>query len=169
MQIDSDLPYLEPLLMWLRNDESLKPYFTDKSFFMPKLDLQKAADEALKGDCPSPTALWIFPMDTDAASTTTECRSAGTHSFAIVLWVQCIRESFELVKRDGEVVLGGQFMELTTMRKAVKKSIAAFAKDNTSKFPNRFFEKVIWLRDRNLYPQEDSFLGTSIEYRVNIL
>ena len=46
MQIDSDLPYLEPLLMWLRNDESLKPYFTDKSFLEQKIkEYQSAIEE----------------------------------------------------------------------------------------------------------------------------
>lgn len=167
MQINSDLPYLEPLLMWLRNDETLKNEFTDKSFFMPKLDLSKATKEALENDCPAPRALWIFPLDTDAIQPKEGCRVQGSHSFGIVIYVQCIRDSFELVKRGSEVKLGGQFMELTHVRNLVKESIRKFAIDNAKKMP-KSFENVVWVRDRILYPDTDAFLGTSLEYKVNI-
>ena len=169
MQLEyNDLPYLEPLLMWLRNDETLKEVFTDKSFFMPKLDLAKATTEALQKECPAPRALWIFPLDTDAISQKEGCRNQGSHSFGIIIYVQCIRQPFELIKKESKVILGGEFMELIHIRALVKDSLRRFAIKN-SKDINKKFEKVVWTRDRNLYPESDAFLGTSIEYKVNIL
>lgn len=170
MLLDTDLPYLEPLLMWLRDDPKLKDVFTDKSFFMPKLDLEAAAKEAEANGCPSPRSLWIFPLNTSAVTNKPGCNNIGSHEFGIIIWVQCIRDSFELVKTEDKTIkLGGQFMELTALRKLVKNSVKEFSQKNEQNIVNRKFEKLVWSRDRILYPSSDSFLGVSIEFRVNIL
>ena len=168
MLLDTDLPYLEPLLMWLREDETLKKEFTDKSFFMPQIDLAKATSEAKAGgSCPAPRSIWIFPLDTDSIQKKENCLNQGLHNFAIIIYLQCIRDPFQLSKQDEEVRLTGQFMEMTYLRKLVKESVRKFSIKNSKNVPTKF-EKIIWQRDRNLYPQDDPFLGTSIEYTVNI-
>ena len=44
----------------------------------------------------------------------------GSHSFSIAIAVKCIRNPFELVKRENGVRLSGQFMELMELRRLVK-------------------------------------------------
>lgn len=171
MLLDTDLPYLEPLLFWLRNDPVLKNEFTDKSFFMPHSHLVSATEEAMQKDCPAPRALWILPQDTLAVSSQSNCPSQGRHSFYIEIIVQCIRDTFQLSKgQDGEVHLTGQFMELAALRKLVKKSVLEFNRDWEKKHPiGRKFEKMAWVKDQMLYPTEESkFLATAIQFDVNI-
>lgn len=163
----NDVPYLEPLLFFLRNDHALKKYFTDKSFFMPKHTLIEATKEAVDKDCPAPRALWILPGDTTAASQKSGCRVPGIHLFHVVIFVQCIRDNFELLKRGDEVVLGGTYMELSEIRKEVKRAMLAFeqkSKENIS----TLYSDLTWIKDRNLYPDENNFLTTAIEYQIKI-
>lgn len=168
----TDIPYLEPLLFWLRQDPNLKAQFTDKSFFMPHADLVAATQEAMqKKDCPAPRALWILPGDTLAQTQEKNgCFSPGVHRFHIQLIVQCIRDSFQLVERDGEVRLSGEFMTLMALRKMVKASVRSFAKDYTFKnFTAAQFEDISWQRDQMIYPQDQGgFLSTAMEYQVTI-
>lgn len=165
MQID-DLPYLEPLLFHLQNDNNLKEFFTEKSFFMPKHMLQEATDEAMKKDCPAPRALWIIPSDSEAISPRAGCLGGVKHTFFIVVFVQCIRDTFEIVKRSGEVKLSGQYMELSKIRRAVKKSVNDFERKNIGTFVR--YSDITWQRDQNIYPEEDNFLTTAMHYTVNI-
>lgn len=163
----TDVPYLEPLLFWLRKDQALKKYFTDKSFFMPKHTLVQATEEALKKDCPAPRALWILPSDTSSVTTRPGCKSVGLHTFHIVVYVQCIRDAFELVERDGLPELSGQYMELSKIRKEVKRSIVDFENNNREAVSTKFAD-MVWVRDQNLYPDENNFLSTAIEFQVKI-
>lgn len=169
--LNTDLPYLEPLLFHLRQDPVLKKSFTEKSFFMPHSDLISATEEAMKKDCPAPRALWILPQDTLATITTQKnsCNVPGNHTFFIEIIVQCIRNQFTLVKRGDEVKLEGQFMELAQIRKQVKNSVSQFGKDNSKLMTGQTFSDLVWIKDSMLYPTEDtSFLATAIEYRVKI-
>lgn len=171
--LDTDLPYLEPLLLWLRKDEALKKYFTEKSFFMPHSDLLSATKEAMDKDCPSPRALWILPQDTVALQQSPpNCKYTGSHTFYIQLIVQCIRDHFQLSKIDGEIHLTGQFMELMQLRKYVKKSVSAFANDyerTKNKSAVIKFDDIGWRGDQMLYPnEENTFLITAIQYQVKI-
>jgi len=166
MQVD--LPYLEPLLFHLRNDESLKAFFTDRSFFMPKHTLVEATEEATKSDCPAPRALWILPGDSEAAAQKPGCASPMLHSFYIVVFVQCMRDTFELVKRQGGLELAGQYMELSKIRKAVKKSVNQFESKNRAGAGFLPYREITWQRDQNLYPEEDNFLTTAMHYNVLI-
>jgi len=164
----TDIPYLNPMWRWLREDPSLKSEFTDKSFFMPHSDLISATVEAMKKDCPAPRALWILPQDTLAGARREGCRSPGTHTFYIQIIVQCIRDTFQIVKRDNEVVLEGQFMELCALRKKVKDSVLAFGNDYKNKTPVKF-DKLYWVKDTMLYPSgEQKFLSTAIQFEINI-
>src|SRR5690606_23720627 len=104
----------------------LKKEFTEKSFFMAKRDLLSAVDDLIAADCPAPRALWIIPGDTVASAQRTGCKSQGNHSFAISIFVQCIRDSFNLVRRDGDLSLEGQYMELAKLRRLVKNSVHKF-------------------------------------------
>lgn len=169
IMIQSDLPYLEPLLMWLRNDEMLKSVFTDKSFFMPHKDLLSSIEDSIKNNCPAPRALWILPGDTSAINARIGCTTLGNHTFNILVFVQCIRDAFNLVKSGDEVKLTGQYMELSNLRRLIKDSVNRFALQNEKQFTGRTFEAMTWVRDQNLYPQEGSFLATSIEFQVRIL
>lgn len=165
----TDIPYLEPLLFWLRMDEDLKHEFTEKSFFMPHSDLISATNEAMKKDCPAPRALWILPQDTLAGQSRDTCKVSGVHTFNITLIVQCIRDQFQLVKRDGELKLEGQFMELMSLRKKVKASVLKFAKENAKPEKTKQFTDIFWVKDIMLYPDEENkFLATSIEYQIKI-
>lgn len=169
--LNTDLPYLDPLLFWLRKDEVLKNEFTEKSFFMPHNDLITATLETMKKDCPAPRALWILPQDTIALQQSPpNCKFTGQHTFYIQLMVQCIRDAFQLTKQDDNVVLTGQFMELMQLRKQVKKSVAAFALDYYRKNTTiRSFEDIGWRGDQMLYPNEENkFLITTIQYQVKI-
>lgn len=171
MLLDTDIPYLEPLWLWLRKDPVLKLEFTEASFFMPHNDLITATQDAMNRDCPAPRALWILPQDTLAQASRDGCKSPGIHTFYIQIIVQCIRDPFQIVKRDGDIKLEGQFMELMDIRKKVKESVQAFAKDYSKTLVNRKFERVRWVKDSMLYPsQEDGpkFISTAIQFEVNI-
>ena len=164
----TDIPYLEPLLFWLRRDETLKRYFSDKSFFMPHNNLISATEEAMNKDCPAPRALWILPQDTLAGNAPANCKRPGLHTFYIQVIVQCIRDQFQIINKDGELKLEGQYMELAQARYAVKESVRAFNKQNDSNI-SRKFEGVNWVKDMNLYPDnENAFLATALEYEVKI-
>lgn len=167
MLLDNDIPYLEPLLFHLREDESLKAYFTEKSFFMPHHDLVNAIMDAGKADCVLPKSLWILPQDTTANSPRPGCKSSGNHSFSIALAVKCIRNPFILVKRDGDIKLDGQFMELMKIRRLVKRSVQRFSKENMM---NNSFSDLVWRGDRVLYPstEDQILLATSIDYNITI-
>lgn len=165
----TDIPYLEPLLMWLRKDETLKSEFTDKSFFMPHSDLISATEDAMRADCPAPRALWILPQDTLAQGQRDTCLTPGVHTFYIEVIVQCIRDSFQLVKRDDDVKLEGQFMELAALRKKVKASVRNFAINNAKPGPPKLFTDIFWVKDSMLYPSgENRFLATAIEFQIKI-
>ena len=174
MLLDTDLPYLEPLLFHLKRDEKLKKYFTEKSYFMPKNSLVSAVKEATGKDCPAPRAIWILPQDNVAASENHNCVPKMVHTFYISIIVNCIRDQFQLTKgSDNSPHLSGEYIELTEIRKYVKKSVYAFAKkwaeDN---FSGSKFEKITWRKDLVMFPSDDDtdkFLITSLEFTVIIL
>lgn len=165
----NDIPYLEPLLFYLQKDETLKSYFTDKSFFMPKHTLVEATEEAMKKDCPAPRALWILPENTNAITPKSGCMVTGNHTFNIIVFVQCLRDTFQLSKgNDGKIKLTGQYMELAEIRMAVKKVMNNFAKETQRKFMETRYSDIAWLRDINLYADENNFLTTALQYSVKI-
>lgn len=164
----TDLPYLEPLLLHLRKDESLKQHFTDKSFFMPHSDLLSAAEESMKKDCPAPRALWILPQDTIAQGRKPNCKVPGIHTFFITIFVQCIRDEFQLVNRNGVVKLEGQFMSLVELRKLVKESVLRFGREQSMSLVGKKFDNISWSKDQMIYPDEGNFLATAIEFEVTI-
>lgn len=167
--LDTDLPYLEPLLFHLRKDETLKNYFTEKSFFMPKDDLISAVEEAIKNDCPAPRALWVLPQDGLAInSNNTNCKPSISHTFNIMLMIACIRDSFQIVKKDNVVHLSGEYLEMTAIRKAIMKSVSEFNKLKNKEFTGRTFENIRFMKYQSLYP-DDSFLVNNLEYNVTIL
>ena len=162
----NDLPYLEPLLLHLREDEVLKKYFTNKSFFMPKHTLIEAAKEAMAKDCPAPRSIWVVPQTTSATNPRAGCSGEKEHTFTIIIFIHCIRDAFQLVKSDNGIKLGGQFMELSKIRLAVKRSVNEFQNKiaNDLSLP---FHDVTWLRDNSLNPS-DSFLVTGLLYSVKL-
>lgn len=168
--METDLPYLEPLLFWLRSDETLKQFFTEKSFFMPHSDMVSGIKDLIEKSCPV-RALWIQPQDTLAATNRPGCNNPGNHTFYITLIVPCIRNQFELFKTSAsEIKLGGQFMELIKIRKAVKKSVHNFYIDS-QKNPSPKFNNMVWRKDQMLYPSGDEdvgFLATAIQFDVTI-
>lgn len=165
----TDIPYLEPLLFHLRSDEDLKKVFTDKSFFMPHHDLVNAIMDSTNPDCVLPKALWIIPQDSTASSSKIGCQSPANHSFSIVVSVKCIRDQFILKKNDNGIYLSGQFMELMSIRRLVKKSVHKFSL-YTQAHLNSSFSDIIWTGDKMLYPntEEDVLLATSSDFRVTI-
>lgn len=174
MLLDTDLPYLEPLLFHLKKDPVLQRYFTEKSYFMPKNSLVSAVNEVIKSDCPAPRAIWILPQDSIAASESYNCIPKMVHTFYISIIVNCIRDQFQIVKgEDQKAHLSGEFMELSQIRKAVKKSVYAFAKKYNEENPTSIaFEKITWKKDQNLYPNDDDvekFLITALEFSVILL
>lgn len=163
-----DIPYLEPLWLWLRADETLKQHFTEHSFFMPHSHLVSATEEAMRKDCPAPRALWILPGDSIASQTARVppgCSISSSHTFYIQIIVQCIRDAFQAVEREGSLALEGQFMELSFLRNKVKQSVLKFS----SQWRGKEFENVQWRKDSILYPTEESnFLATASEFNVTI-
>lgn len=169
MQIDNDIPYLEPLLFHLREDKTLKQYFTEKSFFMPLSNLVSGIEEAMKKNCPAPRALWILPGDTNAKTYKANCKNPGEHSFRVILFVQCIRDQFQLSRIGNEIKLTGQFMELAKIRKALKDSILKFGCKWSVENNNYMFGNVTWMGDEPLYPQDgENFIINSTRYNVTI-
>lgn len=172
MLLDTDLPYLEPLWLWLRKDPNLQVEFTEDSFFMPLYSLATQSEEAMKKNCPAPRALWILPGDTLAASNKEFCRLPGVHSFNIMIFVQCLGETFQATKREGVVGLTGQAMELFRIRKLVKKSVLEFYTDYAKKNANApLFAELLWKRDQILYPNTEGnskFLVTTSQFDVKI-
>lgn len=169
MLLDTDLPYLEPLLFWLQDDESLKQHFTRDSFFMPHDSFLSAIDEAMQKNCPAPRALWILPQDSFPTSKNVGCKSNALHRFSIMIMVQCIRDSFQISNVAGKPKLTGQFMELTQLRKIVKNSVHRFSLHHEKTvIVNKKFSEISWNADKMLYPQEHKFLATNIEFEVKI-
>lgn len=168
--LNTDVPYLEPLLFWLRNDDTLKEEFTEKSFFMPHNHLIAATNEAMAKNCPAPRALWILPGDNIPKSLKANCNIPIEHSFHILIFVQCIRDQFQIVKKDGEAHLEGQFMELSDLKKKVRSSVLAFGRDWEKNNPYKLFNEITYRGDKPLYPDdENKFLVSEIDYTVNIL
>lgn len=168
---ETDLPYLNPLLVHLRSDKSLEKFFSKKDFFaMPKADLNDLTD-AIKKDCPSPRSLWIFPGTSSNVSTqrVKDCSAKALHIFHIVIIFQCIRETFEF-KKDKDttmVYLDGQFMELSEARRAVKKSITEF---NKKLGFAEAFDFISWSGDEMLFPDgESNNLMSSSSFQTIIL
>lgn len=165
----TDIPYLEPLLFHLRRDECLKDEFTEKSFFMPHSNLVSASREAMDKNCPAPRALWILPQDSLALVQKNDCKSPAVHTFYIEIIVQCMRDQFDIVERDGCLKLEGQFMSLMALRKKVKDSVREFSKTTTAQGQNYKFYDLFWVKDTMLYPNDDSnFLATAIEYQIKL-
>ena len=174
MLLDTDLPYLEPLLFHLKKDPVLQKYFTEKSYFMPKNSLVSAVKESTGKDCPSPRAIWILPQDNVAASENANCVPKMVHTFYISIIVNCIRDQFQISKGEDNIPhLGGEYLELTEIRKYVKKSVYAFAKKwAEDHITGAKFEKLTWRKDQIMYPGEDDgekFLITALEFTVIIL
>lgn len=169
MQMLGDLPYLEPLWKWLREDSTLKSQFTDKSFFMPHHELVSAALEAAKKDCPMPRSIWIIPGDTVSATEKPGCAAIGLHDFSVVIFVQCIRDAFQISKNGDDYSLKGQFMEMIELRRLVKQSIRNFSKAAEANFINRKYEGLRWVGDANLYPTDEmKMLAVEIRYQVRL-
>lgn len=169
--MNTDLPYLEPLLFWLQDDPVLKSEFTQSSFFMPHTDLITATEEAMKKDCPAPRALWILPQDTLSGPSKPNCKSYGVHTFYIEVIVQCIRDPFVIRKNDAGFFLDGQAMELAKIRKMVKESVFRFVHEYKKKTnPALYkFDDFNWIKDQMLYPGEGmKFLATAMEFTVKI-
>lgn len=166
--VNNDVPYLEPLLFWLQDDPVLKLEFTDKSFFMPQSDIATSVEEALKNKGCPPKAIWITPQDTMAQSTRPGCLSPGVHTFYITLIVPCYRDQFMIKRVGDEAKLEGQFMQLSAIRKYIKKTVNAFYQDAVKKGEKRFAD-MVWIKDVMMYPQDDAgLLMTGLEYRVTI-
>lgn len=171
-KLDTDVPYLEPLLIHLRNDVELEKYFSKKDFYaLPKADLGDLED-AIKNDCPAPRSVWIFPGNNQnqIATRTPNCGPKMLHNFNIVITYQCIRKSFEFkVDADNKLYLDGQFMELSAARKAVKKSITRFNKTLNIVSDNMGFDYVSWVSDEMLYPDDATqFLISNSVYQTII-
>lgn len=130
-------------------------------------DLVEAILESQNSDCALPKSLWILPGDSIPTAKKPGCRSTANHSFSIALAVKCIRNPFVLVKRESEIHLEGQFMELVAMRKLVKDSVHKFA--SAIQF-NSSYGDISWAGDRLLYPssEEQALLATAINYEVTI-
>lgn len=169
MLLDTDIPYLEPLLFHLQDDPVLKNFFTQFSFFMPKDGIAAAVAELKGSDCPAPRSIWILPQDGVAIngknSVKQVCVPSVRHTFNILLFVSCIRDPFQVSFKDGKAILDGTYMEMSAIRKAVMKSVAGFNKKHDGlKFENVMFEKY-----QSLYPQEgDPFLVNNLDYSVTI-
>lgn len=165
-----DVPYLEPLLFHLRNDEVLKKTFTEHSFFMPHSNIITATEEAIRKNCPSPRALWILPQDTIAANQSRTCKPIGIHTFHIEIITHCIRDQFQISKNDNGLYLSGEYMELSKIRKQVKESVFYFAQESNNQMIKRSFENIVWVKDQMLYPNQDTkWLASALEYKVTIL
>lgn len=172
MLLDTDLPYLEPLLFHLQKDENLKLYFTQKSYFMPKDNLVSATKEMIGKDCPAPRALWILPQDNVAINPNGNCLSNYNHTFYILILINCIRDKFQIIDKDGVAHLSGEYMEMTQVRKAIKKSINEFNKETSKIVTGKQFEKIAWVKDQSLYDNDEelkqNFLINNSEFTVKI-
>ncbi len=169
---NTDLPYLNPLMVHLRKDADLEKFFAKKDFFaLPKADINDLSEE-IKKKCPSPRSIWVFPgtsVNAAPQQRIPNCTPKAIHNFNIVIVFQCIRDIFEFKKdqETTEVYLDGQFMELAEARKAVKKSITNF---NRSLKNTEAFEFIAWSNDEMLYPEEDdNKLMSSLSFSTIIL
>jgi len=167
----TDIPYLQPLTLWLQDDETLKEYFTVQSFFMPHNNLVEAIADAEKNkDCFLPNALWILPGDTTTLQRRAACRSQGNHSFKIAIMTHCMGGPFFFRKLDdGSFELAGQFMELARMRKLVKDSVHRFAAKVQTQMGLGYID-LVWVADQNIYPNEQNsnLIATSISFEIKL-
>lgn len=167
MLLDTDIPYLEPLLFHLKADEKLKKYFTDKSFFMPKHDMIDSIEEAISSSCPLPRALWILPQDTISVASRAGCVAPGRHTFFIQIVTKCIKHEFLISKTDDGLKLTGDYMDLAKIRKAVKDSMVSFSKKTIGQVTA--YKDITWVKDQMLYPdQAEGFFVVNLEYSVII-
>lgn len=172
MQLETDLPYLEPLLFHIRDDVGLKKHFTEKSFFMPTDSLVAAFNDVAAKKCPSPRTIWIMPQDGIVQTQNNfDCDGPVVHTFNILIIVHCIRDEFRLSFDDEtkKTHLVGEYMELAHIRKLVRKSVRDFNRKNNASPANKKFEKLRLIKYSSLYPdKKNPFIVQNLEYNVNI-
>jgi hypothetical protein len=165
----TDLPYLEPLVIYLKKDPSLRSFFNESDFFAePKIDPEELEDQIKKNGKLS-KYFWIFPGETIAKEQNPrfECASIGIHTFFATIIKPCTREQYFFIKdaQDGSLKLSGEVIELTEIRKAVKDSISKAYKiinPNQSKYGF-----IYWKKDEMINLEDGLLIATSI-YEVQI-
>lgn len=161
----NDLPYFEPLLIHLKTDELLEPYFSGTDFFaQPKL--REDIETLIKEDCPIPRALYIYPAESRPKQDSPKgCFAPMTHNFHVFIFVQCLDNYYFVKNEDESLSLKGQVILLSEMRNAVKKSIGNFAKQIESELLN--YNYIKWLGDSAI-DKEAGFLVSETVFSIDI-
>lgn len=164
--IVTDLPYLEPLVLFLKNDADLKSHFNESDFFAePKIDPEEI-EKHVKKNGRFPKYFWIFPGDTIAKqSTRAHCQSSGIHTFYATIIKPCLGNQYSFVKdSSSELRLSGEVIEVTEIRNSVKKTISKFY--NSLPTQGRF-GFIYWKKDEMIDLEDGLLIATSV-YELEI-
>lgn len=161
----NDLPYFEPLLLHLKKDEILDPYFSSTDFFaQPKV--REDIEELIKEDCPIPRALYVYPGETRPKNDAPKgCFPTQSHQFHVFVFVQCLDNYIFVKNNDDTLSLKGQVMLLSEMRCAVKKSIQKFSRQVESDLLN--YSYIRWVGDSAI-DRENGFLVSESVFNIDI-
>ena len=161
----NDLPYFEPLLLHLKRDSELDPYFSSTDFFA-KPKVREDIEELIKEDCPIPRALYIYPGETRPKTEAPKgCFSPGTHNFHVFIFVQCLDNYIFVKNPDDSFSLKGQVILLSEMRQAVKNSIKNFARQTEKDLLN--YNYIRWSGDSAI-DRENGFLVAESVYTLDL-
>lgn len=161
----NDLPYFEPLLLHLKKDPDLEPFFSSTDFFaQPKV--REDVEQMLKKDCPIPRALYVYPGETRPKTEGQKgCFSPGVHNFHVFIFVQCLDNYIFVKNKDDTFSLKGQVILLSEMRNAVKKSIQKFARQTENDLLN--YNYIRWAGDSAI-DRENGFLVAESVYTLDL-
>lgn len=174
--MSTDLPYFEPLVLFLKKSPELRAHFSDRSFFLdPNID-PTDIDKAIGTDAPRRNIIWVFPGDTVArinpGEKKLECSYHGTHTFFITILNVCDRDKFTLIKKDTGLELSGPVVDMMKIRNSVKEEVRRFARQsNSSVKPIRYFD-LRWKRDSMIEYTENEkkcgFINATMEFDIDL-
>lgn len=153
----TDLPYLEELVIHLKNDEGVKKAFPGigsvKVFVNPD-----EIKELKKSDCPYKEAIWIFPGQIRRKASSNRLCPVAVHTFGLVILKKVNGKHFEWSQGgEGELNLDGDYIDLAKSRRVVKDAMKCFSPDSLI--------ELDW-QSTNAAKMIDCWLASTIEYRV---
>lgn len=160
-------PYLEPLLLYLKNNEVLREHFTEKDFFRAIGDIDKSFDELYKSNCLDIKSLWVAPFNGSAIDPGSEaCSSMRRSNFQILINIPCGIGAFAWEKKqDGSAGLIGAFMDLSHLMMDVVDQVLLFQ----FKVPGTAYSDLNFSGEKVISPTKDrNFFTAILDFNITV-